>query len=63
MSTGKLIFIITGSKYKYNRIGRTGRASSKGVAYTFLSEDMERLARKIAQVLEAGNTKVPTCLS
>lgn len=30
-----------------HRIGRTGRASKSGVAYTFISEESERLARRL----------------
>ncbi len=42
-----------------HRVGRTGRAGTKGVAYTFISQDEEHLAEDILRVLEKSNQRVP----
>ena len=43
-----------------HRIGRTGRAGKKGLAYTFIDPDEEDLyAEDIIKVLEISNQKVP----
>lgn len=45
-----------------HRIGRTGRAGTKGSAYTFFSPDKGRMARDLVRVLEEANQLVPEAL-
>ncbi|KAF8933031.1 pre-mRNA processing RNA-helicase [Haplosporangium bisporale] len=42
-----------------HRVGRTGRAGNKGVAYTFITPEQERFAPDIAKALTNSNTAVP----
>ena len=42
-----------------HRVGRTGRAGNKGVAYTFITPEQERFAPDIAKALTASSTPVP----
>jgi len=42
-----------------HRVGRTGRAGNKGVAYTFICPEEERYAPDIVRALEASNTTIP----
>jgi len=43
-----------------HRVGRTGRAGNKGVAYTFISPDEAHYSEEILRVLEQSNQKIPT---
>ncbi|PFH37203.1 DEAD (Asp-Glu-Ala-Asp) box polypeptide 17 [Besnoitia besnoiti] len=43
-----------------HRIGRTGRAGTKGCAYTFFTPDKSRLARDLVRVLREANQPVPS---
>mmetsp|Transcript_77443 Transcript_77443/g.160940 ORF Transcript_77443/g.160940 Transcript_77443/m.160940 type:complete len:298 (+) Transcript_77443:1-894(+) len=50
----------SGSAKDYvHRIGRTGRAGQKGIAYTFLMPREERKAQDIIQVLQRSNLPIP----
>ncbi|KAG0209999.1 pre-mRNA processing RNA-helicase [Mortierella sp. GBA30] len=42
-----------------HRVGRTGRAGNKGVAYTFITPEQERFAPDIAKALTNSSTPVP----
>lgn len=42
-----------------HRIGRTGRAGAKGVAYTFFSQQDGKYARELAQVVRDAGQQVP----
>ncbi|KAF9428190.1 pre-mRNA processing RNA-helicase, partial [Podila epigama] len=42
-----------------HRVGRTGRAGNKGVAYTFITPEQERFAPDIAKALTNSNTPIP----
>ncbi|ORZ05155.1 P-loop containing nucleoside triphosphate hydrolase protein [Lobosporangium transversale] len=42
-----------------HRVGRTGRAGNKGIAYTFITPEQERFAPDIAKALTNSNTPVP----
>lgn len=42
-----------------HRIGRTGRAGAKGVAYTFLTQGDRKCARQLVDVLNKGGQEVP----
>jgi len=42
-----------------HRVGRTGRAGNKGVAYTFISPDEAHYAEEILRVLEDSGQKIP----
>merc|ERR1719210_145144 len=53
----------SGSAKDYvHRIGRTGRAGQKGLAYSFLYPNEERKALDIIQVLERSNLPIPPAL-
>ena len=45
-----------------HRVGRTGRAGNRGVAYTFISPDEAHYAEGILRVLEHSNKKIPADL-
>ncbi|KAG0053190.1 pre-mRNA processing RNA-helicase [Gryganskiella cystojenkinii] len=45
-----------------HRVGRTGRAGNKGIAYTFITPDQERFAPDIAKALTNSSTPVPADL-
>ncbi|KAF9347365.1 pre-mRNA processing RNA-helicase [Mortierella sp. AD094] len=42
-----------------HRVGRTGRAGNKGIAYTFITPEQERFAPDIAKALTNSSTPVP----
>jgi len=42
-----------------HRIGRTGRAGKKGIAYTFLGTGDVRQAQEIVQVFQSAGQEVP----
>lgn len=42
-----------------HRIGRTGRAGTKGQAYTFFTADKARLAKDLVKVLEEAHQNIP----
>merc|ERR1719228_2486995 len=42
-----------------HRIGRTGRAGTKGIAYTFFTQDNAKRARELIKILEGANQEVP----
>ena len=46
-----------------HRVGRTGRAGKKGVAYTFLRPDEEQYAPALVKILEQAKQNVPQPLS
>jgi len=45
-----------------HRIGRTGRAGATGVAYTFITDDRNRLARDLVNILKEAHQQVPAAL-
>ncbi|KAL6069478.1 putative ATP-dependent RNA helicase ddx17 [Balamuthia mandrillaris] len=45
-----------------HRIGRTGRAGAKGVAYSFFSQTHSKQAAGLVKILEASNQEVPQAL-
>jgi len=42
-----------------HRIGRTGRAGTKGISYTFFTQDNAKRARELIKILEGANQEVP----
>jgi len=42
-----------------HRIGRTGRAGTKGIAYTFFTQDNAKRARELIKILEGAKQEVP----
>jgi len=42
-----------------HRIGRTGRAGQKGIAYTFFTNQDSKCARQLVEVLESSGQVVP----
>jgi len=42
-----------------HRIGRTGRAGKKGVAYSFFSEDNEKMAKQLIGIMREAKQEVP----
>lgn len=46
-----------------HRIGRTGRAGAKGMAYTFFTSENARCARELIKILSEARQKVPNELS
>ena len=46
-----------------HRVGRTGRAGSKGTAYTFVSPDEEQYSPSIVKALRQAGQAVPKELS
>lgn len=42
-----------------HRVGRTGRAGNKGIAYTFITPDQERYAIDISKALTASGQPIP----
>lgn len=42
-----------------HRLGRTGRAGAKGEAYTFFTDDENKMARKLIEVLKQTNQEIP----
>ena len=42
-----------------HRVGRTGRAGNKGIAYTFITPEQERFAPDIAKALTNSSRTVP----
>jgi ATP-dependent RNA helicase DDX46/PRP5 len=42
-----------------HRVGRTGRAGNKGIAYTFITPEQERFAPDIAKALTNSSRAVP----
>ncbi|XP_010694509.1 ATP-dependent RNA helicase-like protein DB10 isoform X2 [Beta vulgaris subsp. vulgaris] len=49
----------TGIEDYVHRIGRTGRAGSSGLAYTFFADQDSRYASDLVKILEGANQKVP----
>lgn len=42
-----------------HRIGRTGRAGSKGISITFFTENEKKLAGDLCEILKEANQIVP----
>jgi ATP-dependent RNA helicase DDX5/DBP2 len=42
-----------------HRIGRTGRAGTKGISYTFFTQDNAKRARELIKILQGANQEVP----
>lgn len=46
-----------------HRIGRTGRAGAKGMAFTFFTHDNAKFARELIKILQEAGQVVPPTLS
>jgi ATP-dependent RNA helicase DDX5/DBP2 len=46
-----------------HRIGRTGRAGAKGMAFTFFTHDNAKFARELVKILQEAGQVVPPTLS
>lgn len=53
---------VNGVEDYVHRIGRTGRAGQKGLAYTFFTEGDKKLATKLVEVLHKAKQNVPDWL-
>lgn len=46
-----------------HRIGRTGRAGAKGIAYTFFTQSNAKFTRELMKILREAGQVIPPALS
>lgn len=50
---------VNGAEDYIHRIGRTGRAGAKGLAYTFFTQGDKKLATELVEILEKADQEIP----